>query len=240
MQDTTEYLIKDGAFWRRRVYHEHLGEQNELLKNLAKPVPITARNVARVLGGPMDVVCAPLFRAAIVTIPHIPFSSYWMPLTENPRILVPCYDAKGTLELRISEPWSPRLASFRILLAIRFNNQNVIQSVYLWLHDLDQNELRRIPYPNNYGGDGRMCMGPDFDSAARGVGMVNSDTLNNVLTTIQHFSSSVLSNHLVVEETAQLFRRHLDGGWIQYGQDDIRRLCPVISISWLLDSGLFN
>lgn len=215
-----EIHIRDGHFYRRSVNEVDLGSQDSLLQSLLPPSPQMLPRLLPFNNGYIHLHIASNSLTLLTELKSLPFSTWWKLSPDGINLLPVFVEAPGSIH--ITEAWIIPPHWGQMLFALNFTRRafEVPQPANAFLYLYRNRELFRVSYPNIYT-DGRVCMGPEWDNQ-RGLG---KDVMSDFIEAYNTFYATIMSNHLVSNQTYRTFKRTLHG-WDYPAGDGMDFLTP--------------
>lgn len=214
MESKSEYLLRDGHFYRRDIAEIDLGLQDHILSQISEQQPIMLPRVLTFAEGFIHFLITKTQIAFCTELLQLPFTTWWMH-DKKPDSLIPSWkEIQGSI--KISDPWIVPPELGKMIFVVLFNRETEsIRSCYLYLYR--DSELYHFPYPNLFS-DGRICMGTVWDTNPTPA----KDKLGNFLHAYASFFQSVCSSHLLTANFQKFFIRNLSG-WVYPSTDQLAR-----------------
>ena len=209
--NASEIILKEGRFWRRTLVHQDLGAQDHVLASLADQGGIFLKGLMNYGSHPVHVNATKNQIALSMEIPCIPFNTFWK-LTPAGTLTPAWTNGPGYIEIK--DTYAPKdwgLGRTFFVLRMQDNGDSVFRPANCYLYQYNNGELGALCYSNVYS-DGRLCMGDEWGNEI-GRRAIKSP-LEEFASSYNSFLSSSMNNHLITDQTYELFRRDIEGKWM--------------------------
>lgn len=216
LSQKSEYILRNGGFYRRNVTDEYLGGQEHILSTLVQPQPVILRNFVQIGDQPVQVAANASNLTMAILLKSLPMRIA-LSLNEAATQLV-AEDSHnflgetptgfaGTL---VTTPWAPpswgKLYFFLNMVNIGIPGSYNCESCYLLMKDTNTGDFIAPYYPNVYD-NGRICMGREWDANKDRSG---ADSVAKFIAAYNSFHATRMNNHLVDAGHVRLFRMNID------------------------------
>lgn len=216
LSNKSEYILRNGGFFRRSITDEYLGGQEHILSTLVQPQPITIRDLTRIGSQPILLSANASTLTMAVRLMSLPMRVA-MTLSDQGDLLF-CDGSNAFLGAvppsfvgsLITTPWTPpnglQLYFFLNMISTGIPGNYACENCYLLAKNLQTGDYLAFYYPNVYD-NGRICMGHTWDSTKDRSA---NDVIGRMVHAYNSFHTTVMNNHLVDNGHIALYKMLID------------------------------
>lgn len=225
--NASEIILQDGRFWRRTIVNQDLGTQDTLLAQLADQNGFFIKGLMNYGSHPVHVNASKGQLALSMEIPNVPFNTFWK-IKPDTMTMTPVWsNTLGAIEIKdvyVPKDWG--LGSTYFVVRLQDGGDGIYRPANCYLYQFNNGELGALCYSNVYS-DGRLCMGDEWHNE---LGRrTTKSAIEEFAWCYNSFTSSSMNNHLITDQTYELFRRDMEGKWMKPDHKYTRyvRTCSV-------------